>query len=46
MLEKALYAGGYGGGQGGGQGGYGSEEEDGQLASGDWEHVNKTWNRQ
>ncbi|DBA84422.1 TPA: hypothetical protein ACH3X1_006057 [Trebouxia sp. C0004] len=34
------------GGYGGGQGGYGSEEEDGQLASGDWEHVNKTWNRQ
>ncbi len=34
-------AGGYGA-----QPGYGSEEEDGQLASGDWEHVNKTWNRQ
>ncbi|KAL0019087.1 hypothetical protein WJX79_010553 [Trebouxia sp. C0005] len=34
------------GGYGGGQGGYGSEEEDGQLASGDWEHVNKTWNQQ
>lgn len=34
------------GGYGGGQGGYSSEEEDGQLASGDWEHVNKTWNRQ
>ena len=29
-------------------GGFGHEAEeegDGQLESGDWEHVNKTWNR-